>query len=80
MESERCLRGLVADSGRASHRSESTGWFIASCEMSREQSVTGKKENIHTRAAIPFLKARPAAYLTSRLWLSLASSVARVWR
>lgn len=44
MESERCLRGLVEDSGRASHRSESTGWFIASCEMSREQSVTGKKE------------------------------------
>lgn len=43
MESERCLRGLVADSGRASHRSESTGWFIASCEMSCEQFVTGKE-------------------------------------
>lgn len=43
MESERCLRGLVADSGRASHRSESTGWFIASCEMSCEQFVMGKK-------------------------------------
>lgn len=75
MERRDSLRGVVAESGSASHRSVKVDWLNWFC-FGSGRAFDPEKEL--TRAARAFLNARPAAWRVVGSDDSFASSAARV--